>query len=92
MGNWLWRGHQNKGGHELKEVVRKAILHLDEKNVFWCNQFSRMHANVWLVRVYVSRSCDLSIHHPQRAPQSLTYLRSARWRWQRPRTLSSAYS
>jgi len=49
MGNFLWRGYQNKGGHELKEVVRKAILHLDEKNVFWCNQFSRMHANVWLV-------------------------------------------
>ena len=22
---------------------------MDEHNVFWCNQFSRMHANVWLV-------------------------------------------
>ena len=49
MGNLLNRQYQNKGGHELKEVVRKAILHLDEHNVFWCNQFSRMHANVWLV-------------------------------------------
>ena len=49
MGNLLNRQYQNKGGHELKEVVRKAILHMDEHNVFWCNQFSRMHANVWLV-------------------------------------------
>jgi hypothetical protein len=43
------RQSQNYGGHELKQVVKKALLHLDEKNVFWCNQFSRMHANVWIV-------------------------------------------
>ena len=35
---------------DLKEVCKKGLVEMDERNVFWCNPFSRMHCNVWLVR------------------------------------------
>jgi hypothetical protein len=41
---------------DLKEVVKKAILEIDDRNVFWCNPFSRMHCNVWLVRYSVKQN------------------------------------